>query len=152
MTGIVLGGSGGLGSALIQKLQSDHPHLKILSPPRDSEFYNDLFWEELTQGVQIDFFINAIGILGQSNRPEKSVRSIQFESLIETFKTNTFINAIAMKHLKKNLTRKIPSLFVSLSAKLGSSDDNKLGGWYSYRASKAALNMILKTLSIRFAF
>ena len=92
--------------------------------------------------------INTIGILhSQAWMPEKKLDDLNTEQLSELFSINTIGPALSIRHFSK-LLDPTHSIMVTLSAKVGSIEDNRLGGWYSYRASKAALNMIIKTASI----
>ena len=95
--------------------------------------------------------INAIGVLhSQDLMPEKKLDDLNAEQLSELFKINTIGPALTIRHFSKLLDPQ-HAIMVSLSAKVGSIEDNRLGGWYSYRASKAALNMLIKTASIELA-
>ncbi|MEE4814768.1 SDR family NAD(P)-dependent oxidoreductase [Pseudomonas alliivorans] len=92
--------------------------------------------------------ISALGILHQDGaKPEKGLAQLTLASMQASFATNTFAPILLLKHLLP-LLRKQPSTFAALSARVGSIGDNRLGGWYSYRASKAALNQLLHTASI----
>ncbi|MBS7413065.1 MULTISPECIES: SDR family NAD(P)-dependent oxidoreductase [Pseudomonas] len=92
--------------------------------------------------------ISTLGILHQDGaKAEKGLAQLTLASLQASFATNTFAPILLLKHLLP-LLRKQPSTFAALSARVGSIGDNRLGGWYSYRASKAALNQLLHTASI----
>ena len=92
--------------------------------------------------------ISTLGILHQDGaRAEKGLTQLDLASLQASFATNTFAPVLLLKYLLP-LLRKQPSTFAALSARVGSISDNRLGGWYSYRASKAALNQLLHTASI----
>ena len=80
--------------------------------------------------------------------PEKSLRELSTEKLQLLFDVNTIVPTLCAKHFLPKLNRKERSIFAALSARIGSISDNRLGGWYSYRLSKAALNMAVKTLAI----
>ena len=100
------------------------------------------------QGTPLNLVISTLGILHQDGaRAEKSLAHVDLASLQASFATNTFAPVLLLKHLLP-LLRKQPATFVALSARVGSITDNHLGGWYSYRASKAALNQLLCTASI----
>ena len=95
--------------------------------------------------------INTIGVLHSKEwMPEKKLDDLNEAQLTEMFNTNTIGPALTIKHFSKLLDTK-HGVMATLSAKVGSIEDNRLGGWYGYRASKAALNMIIKTASIEFA-
>jgi len=95
--------------------------------------------------------INTVGVL-HTNRwmPEKRLDDLNAEQLIELMKINAIGPALTFRHFSKLLDPQ-SSIMVTLSAKVGSIEDNRLGGWYSYRSSKAALNMLVKTTSIEWA-
>lgn len=175
---IVWGGGRGIGLALTKVLLDRYPQLKVISTYRSIERASELLAltdiyqdrlqtimidpsneDELKQlaqgiksdGIKLDLLINSIGVLhNESFQPEKSLRTLNMEQFIESFKINSVLTALIAKHFEILLPRSTPCAFVAVSAKVGSIEDNKMGGWYSYRASKAALNMILKTISIEF--
>ena len=100
----------------------------------------------------LDLVIVATGLLHNQNlAPEKALREISAENLQHNFLVNTIGPALAAKHFIPLLNRTSTSIYAALSARVGSISDNRLGGWYSYRASKSALNMIIKTASIEAA-
>ena len=94
---------------------------------------------------KLDIIIVAIGALKQ---PEKSIRDLSSVKFIDMFNANTIPTALIAKYFLPKLYRDRITKFASISARVGSIEDNELGGWYSYRASKSALNMVLKGLSI----
>ncbi|MBV4542194.1 SDR family NAD(P)-dependent oxidoreductase [Pseudomonas vlassakiae] len=92
--------------------------------------------------------ISTLGILHQEGaKAEKSLAQLDLAGLQVSFATNAFAPILLLKHLLP-LLRKEPATYAALSARVGSIGDNRLGGWYSYRASKAALNQLLHTASI----
>lgn len=96
-----------------------------------------------------DLVIVANGILHQGDiGPEKSLRDLSAEKMTALFQANTIFPALMAKHFLPLLPRDRRAVFAALSARVGSISDNHLGGWYSYRASKAALNMIVRTAAI----
>lgn len=105
----------------------------------------------------LDLVIVATGVLqrdidgGVQIKPEKTWRSLDAAVMAEVFAINTIAPAIIAKHVLPKLVRDRRAVFAALSARVGSISDNRLGGWYSYRASKAALNQIIRTLSIELA-
>ena len=95
--------------------------------------------------------IYCVGVLHNQNlSPEKSLRQINPENLIYSFQVNSIGAVLLAKHLMPLFNKTERSIFASISAKVGSIGDNRLGGWYGYRASKAALNMFLKTTAIEY--
>lgn len=102
----------------------------------------------LEESGHLHLVISTLGILHQEGaKAEKGLAQLTLASLQASFVTNTFAPVLLLKHLLP-LMRKQPCTFVALSARVGSIGDNRLGGWYSYRASKAALNQLLHTASI----
>ncbi|MGM0563134.1 MAG: SDR family NAD(P)-dependent oxidoreductase [Pseudomonadota bacterium] len=97
----------------------------------------------------IDTVIVCSGLLHQSGqRPEKALREVDLTHLMNSFATNAAGHLLLYRHLEPFLKRSSHPVCVSLSARVGSIGDNRQGGWYAYRMSKAALNMGVKTLSI----
>ncbi|WP_211824959.1 SDR family NAD(P)-dependent oxidoreductase [Kistimonas asteriae] len=102
-----------------------------------------------TQAHSFDLLINATGILHDDNlKPEKRLQDISADSLTRYFAINAVIPGLLLKYFSGLMPKSSPAVFASLSAKVGSISDNRLGGWYGYRASKAALNMLVKTAAI----
>lgn len=103
----------------------------------------------IKQDQLLDLVIIATGILHNENiSPEKSLKDVDINKFIEVFKINTFGPALIAKHFIPLISKVNKSVFCALSARVGSISENKLGGWYAYRTSKAALNMLIKTISI----
>ncbi|WP_018013620.1 SDR family NAD(P)-dependent oxidoreductase [Teredinibacter turnerae] len=104
---------------------------------------------EVAASGPLDRVIVATGMLHSNGiTPEKSLKALSYESLSTVFRVNAFYPAMVAKHFIPLLAKHETSVFAALSARVGSIEDNHLGGWYAYRASKAALNMLLKTASI----
>jgi NAD(P)-dependent dehydrogenase (short-subunit alcohol dehydrogenase family) len=100
----------------------------------------------------IDLVFNTMGLLhGPDLRPEKSLKQLSMNNLNSVFAVNAFAPILLAQVVADLLAKSSQSWFVSLSARVGSISDNQLGGWYSYRAAKAAQNQLLKTLSIEWA-
>ena len=103
-------------------------------------------------GLPLRLLINATGFLhGEGYEPEKSWRQIDPGHMAKSFAVNAIGPALLVKHFLPLLPREGKAVFVTLSAKVGSIGDNRLGGWYSYRASKAALNQIVRTAAVELA-
>lgn len=101
---------------------------------------------------QLHLAIYCVGVLHNRHLfPEKSLRQIEPEKLLYSFQVNSIGAVLLAKHLMPLFNKKERSVFASISAKVGSIGDNRLGGWYGYRASKAALNMFLKTTAIEYS-
>ncbi|NJL87715.1 MAG: SDR family NAD(P)-dependent oxidoreductase [Leptolyngbyaceae cyanobacterium SM1_1_3] len=104
------------------------------------------------QTPQLHWVINCVGILHEGDlQPEKALRQIDPEQLLRYFQVNSLPAILLAKHLMPLLQHGDRSLFAAISAKIGSIEDNRLGGWYGYRASKAALNMLMKTAAIEYS-
>ncbi len=100
---------------------------------------------------RLHFVINCVGLLHDGEfQPEKSLRQIDAAKLLRYFQVNSIGAILLAKHLLPLLKHDQPSLFATISAKVGSISDNQSGGWYGYRASKAALNMLIKTAAIEY--
>jgi NAD(P)-dependent dehydrogenase (short-subunit alcohol dehydrogenase family) len=105
-----------------------------------------------SQEDKLHLVINCVGILHEENlQPEKSLKHINSAKLLRYFEVNSIPSVLLAKHLKPLLKHQDQSIFAAISAKVGSIGDNRLGGWYGYRASKAALNMLMKTVAIEYA-
>ena len=104
---------------------------------------------QASKEAPLDIVIVATGILFDGNiTPEKSLRELSAKKFLRLFEVNTILPALIAKHFLPKLNRQDRSIFAALSARVGSVSDNKLGGWYSYRASKSGLNMIIKNAAI----
>jgi NAD(P)-dependent dehydrogenase (short-subunit alcohol dehydrogenase family) len=101
---------------------------------------------------EVDLAIVATGLLHDSDlKPEKSWSSLQPSAMARAFEINTIGPALIAKHVLPLLPRDRRAVFAALSARVGSIGDNRLGGWHSYRASKAALNQLIRCFSIELA-
>ena len=163
---VIIGASGGLGSEFVRQLSEDKEVKSIFAFSRSEiEFNNnkiesyfiDIEDEEsiklsvatASKNANIDVVIVATGMLYDEDiKPEKSLRDLSKEKFSKLFSINAIAPAIIAKHFLPKLNKDTKSIFAVLSARVGSISDNRLGGWYSYRASKSALNMILKNASI----
>ena len=153
---LVFGVSGGIGSNIYSNLKkkkfevygfsrTTEPNNNIIS----EKYLKDLSLKFIEQNIKIKIFINAIGFLHDNYySPEKKLQDINQEYMKKCFEINTIPTALMIKYFCPLMTKDEKSIFASISAKVGSISDNYLGGWYSYRASKAALNQIIKTSSI----
>jgi NAD(P)-dependent dehydrogenase (short-subunit alcohol dehydrogenase family) len=104
------------------------------------------------EGLQLSGVINAIGLLHSDGiRPEKALSQLQLASLEMVFLVNAFAPILLIQALLPLLSKTEATFIASLSARVGSIGDNRLGGWYSYRAAKAAQNQLFKTLAIELA-
>ncbi|MEQ8710318.1 MAG: SDR family oxidoreductase [Rhodospirillales bacterium] len=157
---LVFGSSGGIGSALLSALNDAGHFRSVTGFSRRSTVPVDLTDEDsLEQAIEtvattgdIRLVIDATGFLHDADQgPEKSWRELDADRLARAFAINAIGPALLIKHLLPRLPRTGKSVFASLSARVGSIGDNHLGGWYGYRASKAALNQIIRTASVELA-
>ena len=102
-----------------------------------------------TEKEKFDLIIVATGILHNADiQPEKSMRDLNAEHFSHIIAVNTIVPALIAKHFLPHLTKERRAVFAALSARVGSISDNKTGGWHAYRASKVALNMLIKNFAI----
>lgn len=137
-------------SEALQQLATQYPDRlkRVDCDARDEQSLEALASEVRAACEHLHLVISTLGILHQDGaKAEKGLAQLTLASMQASFATNTFAPVLLLKHLLP-LLRKQPATFVALSARVGSIGDNRLGGWYSYRASKAALNQLLHTASI----
>jgi NAD(P)-dependent dehydrogenase (short-subunit alcohol dehydrogenase family) len=170
---MVIGASGGIGAELLRQLVALQQHQDIYAVSRtlpdkpmigvtyvqiDSQNEAEVasFCSQLlSHDVQFSHIFCCIGVLHGENgtsllKPEKRLEDICSGQLQAYFTINSIIPAIWIKHCQRLLAGAEPAFMVFLSARVGSISDNELGGWYGYRASKAALNMLVKTAQVEF--
>lgn len=152
---LIIGHTGGIGSALAKHLQADGAEVVGLSRSTDGL---DLTDEASVARVMdsltgpFDHVLVATGALELGSfRPEKALRQLSPEALAAQFALNAIGPVLVLKHALRLLPRDRPAQFAALSARVGSIGDNALGGWYSYRAAKAALNQLIHTAAIEVA-
>ena len=171
---LVQGASRGLGLAFVQLLLESDPDLHVIATARhvaQSEALCALRAEvgerlkllsldlrdeaslhaasEALMGTQIDLLINCAGLLHEGRlMPEKALEQVELAHLQQVFAVNAFGPLLVAKHFLPHLRREGRVILANVSARVGSIGDNRLGGWYAYRASKAAQNMLTKTLAI----
>jgi NAD(P)-dependent dehydrogenase (short-subunit alcohol dehydrogenase family) len=155
---VVVGCSGGIGAALLAQLQTDSRFAQVLGVSRSSRPGLDLLDEAniaaCAQSVgemqlPLRLLLDATGTLhGDGFQPEKTWQQLDPAAMAQAFAINAIGPALLMKHFLPLLPREGKSVFATLSAKVGSIGDNRLGGWYSYRASKAALNQLVRTAAV----
>ncbi len=155
---VVIGSTGGIGSSFVNLLKSDENCGELVEFSRSTWPAINLQDEATILNAaaslngQVDLIIDATGFLSDEIiKPEKSIKTLDPENLAKLFELNATGPALLMKHFTPLLPKRSRSIFATLSARVGSIGDNSLGGWYSYRASKAALNMLLKCTSIEVA-
>ena len=153
----VIGASGAIGHAFTILLSKKYPNANLFAFARNGEYQINYSSEDsiaeaaalAAKQKPLDLVIVANGILHDGDiMPEKSLRDLSAEKFHRIFEVNTITPALIAKYFLPKLNIAKSSIFAALSARVGSVSDNQLGGWYAYRASKAALNMIIKNASI----
>ena len=151
---LVFGASGGIGQAFSSFLEDKLGSENVVKVSRSFDGF-DISDEEkilkFSESIEGSFnlIINAIGVLQTTEEgPEKTINVVKQKSMIDMMTINAIGPALLLKNFSKKLDKTKFSVFVNLSARVGSITDNRLGGWISYRSSKAALNQIIKTSSI----
>jgi len=165
----VIGSTGGIGGAMIDTLAASDAVDVVYALSRSGaahkaanvhnltlDFLDEASIQAAAEALRevgpFDLIIVATGLLqGDGIAPEKNMRALNLDAMRKSFEVNTFGPALTAKYFLPLLRRQNKAVFAALSARVGSISDNRLGGWYSYRASKAALNMMIKTLSIETA-
>ena len=159
---LIIGGSSRIGQAIAQQCSADGAVVSLISrqpvPPQiawfcyqDAAQSTDSSQQTIEQALQQqpDTIFICNGVLHDaSGMPEKTIRQLDSEQLAQRLHTNVIIPAQYLRALFRYLTRTPQVKVLVLSAKVGSITDNHLGGWYSYRMSKAALNMLVKNISL----
>ena len=156
---VVIGASGGIGGAIVDALHADPRCAHVAALHRRSAIPIDFDDEAtiarasrlLAATGPFSLIVNAIGVLHDDGlTPEKRLADLDYARLSATFRVNTFGPALVLRHFAP-LLGPDRALMAFLSAKVGSIGDNRLGGWYGYRASKAALNMLVRTAAVELA-
>lgn len=160
---VLIGASGGIGQAVAAALQADRRCGTVFALSR-SQTGLDLTSEVSIaaaaarvmdvagQGEGIDLVFDATGALEiDDHGPEKTIRALDPQAMAAQFSLNAIGPALLLKHFVPLMPRDRRCVFATLSARVGSISDNRLGGWISYRAAKAALNQIVRTASIEIA-
>jgi len=166
--GLIIGATGGLGKALTENLLSKEAFSHVYGAARRPEalpshakltpIQIDLEDEDsIAQAAQfirerhprLHLLITTVGFLHDTDMtPEKRLDDLDPEQLARSFRVNAIGPALIFKHFHHLLRHPEPSVMASISARVGSIEDNLLGGWYGYRASKAALNQIVRTAAV----
>ena len=152
---LVIGASGGIGAALCEEFRARGEEVTGLSRRKDGLDVTDeasiSFAFSKLSGAY-DIVVIAIGALEIDGAvPEKTLRALTPEAMMDQFRLNAVGPALLLKHLVPLLPRNRRAVVGVLSARVGSIGDNRLGGWYSYRASKAAVNQLVHTVAIELA-
>lgn len=167
---LIVGASGGIGSAILKTLLANPS--AITAEPVDRIWATHLHSPQALRHPQVTWLkldaadeasvrataeqiptlralINCVGFLHSDTlQPEKTIKAFRPETLLANMQLNTLPTLLLAKHFQQHFARQKESVFATISAKVGSINDNRLGGWYSYRTSKAAVNMALKCLAL----
>lgn len=155
---VVVGASGGIGQALLAELRARGQHAEVFGLSRRGTPPLDLLDEDsiaraarhLTHRASpVRLVIDATGFLHDAEHaPERRIEELDPAALARAFALNATGPALLMKHFLPLFPRHGRAVFATLSARVGSIGDNRLGGWYAYRASKAALNQLVRCAAI----
>ena len=172
-TALIVGASQGIGLAFVQQFldtqrvdrvyatyrnpdcdlfKLEHPNLERLPLDLTDEAQIEQAIAKIkSETPQLHYVINCVGMLhDDTTQPEKSLRHLNADQLLKYFQINSIGAALLAKHVQPLLKHRDRAIFATISAKVGSIGDNQIGGWYGYRASKAALNMLMRTTAIEF--
>ena len=161
----VIGAQGAIGAACLQRVQQLYPEADIHAVARqlpneasqvqwhvwqtddDQALEASMAW--VSESGDWDLVIVATGMLHEGTlMPEKALKQLQADHARRVFEVNALLPLVVAKHFLPRMRKQCRSVFITLSARVGSISDNHLGGWYSYRMSKAALNMFVKSAAI----
>lgn len=167
-TALIVGAGKGIGLAFVHHFLESNRCDRIYATYRNSDLLNlsdsrlQPLQMDITQEDQIEsaiakiptdlhYVINCVGILHEGTiQPEKRLQSLNSDQLMRYFQVNSIGPALLAKHIQPRLKHRDRAIFATISAKVGSIGDNQIGGWYGYRASKAALNMFMRTTAIEY--
>ena len=155
-TAIIIGARGGIGAALADALDAGDQYDRVIRLHRTIAPASDILDEASIAAAATNLadtaqqlVIVATGLLHTATKgPEKSLRELDPEWMMENYRINAVGPALVAKHFLPIMAKQGPICFVALSARVGSISDNRLGGWHSYRASKSALNMFIRNIAI----
>jgi len=157
-------GAGGIGSAIASLYNNEHNQVYLISRRETNQnpiyktmaldyLNDDLVSDLLNKESLPDKVVITSGLLYKNdNFPEKSITSMDKDWFLESIMANVLPSMVFLKHLTKKINKNKIVKVACFSARVGSITDNKLGGWHSYRMSKAALNMLIKNISIEWQY
>lgn len=154
---VVVGASGGLGGALAERLSRDsrvsRVHRFSRRTPTPLDLADEATIAAAAAGIgEVRLVIVASGLLHDADlAPEKRLADLKPERLARSFQINAIGPALVLKHFAPKIPRAGKAVLAVLSARVGSISDNRLGGWYGYRASKAAANQLVRTTAVELA-
>ncbi|WP_099827389.1 SDR family oxidoreductase [Oceaniglobus indicus] len=147
MRALVIGASGGIGRAIVETLKSRDADVTALSRRDDGLDVTDeasvKHHVDALDGTFDLIFVATGALVVEGYQPEKSLKSVSAEGLAGQFAVNAIGPALILKHAVPLIPRDRRAVFAALSARVGSIGDNAMGGWYGYRAAKAALNQLI---------
>ncbi|MAZ77398.1 MAG: C factor cell-cell signaling protein [Legionellaceae bacterium] len=145
-------GGGGVGKALAKKYQDLGVEAVLISRPEYDITQREDVRRLFQTGQLPSVIVNTVGMLyDDQHMPEKSLSTFEAEWFYESLRVNAIPVMWIAQCLSEKLSRQDELIFITLSARVSSLSDNRLGGWYSYRASKCALNMLIKNISIEWS-
>jgi NAD(P)-dependent dehydrogenase (short-subunit alcohol dehydrogenase family) len=151
---LVIGASGGIGSAVVAELEKRGLQVTGLSRSEDGlDVTDEASVEKHLGGLEgpFDLVFCATGALEiDGATPEKTIRDLDPKAMMDQFQLNAVGPALVLKHAIRLVPRRESAVMAVLSARVGSIGDNGIGGWYSYRTAKAAVNQLVHTAAIEF--
>jgi len=157
-TAVIIGARGGIGAALADALDLGSSYANVIRLHRESDLPVDILDEASIATAAasladtqppVQLVIVATGLLHSAGKgPEKSLRELDLDWMMQNYRVNAVGPALVAKHFLPIMAKQGPICFAALSARVGSISDNGLGGWHSYRASKSALNMLIRNIAI----
>lgn len=155
---IIIGAGGGIGKVVADALEEEGEYAPVIRIARQGTAISIDLTDEasiiaavaaLPEGISPRLVLCATGLLHRpERRPEKATAALDPIWMADNFAVNAIGPALIAKHFLPRMPRDGRSIFAALSARVGSISDNRTGGWHSYRASKAALNMFIRTIAI----
>jgi NAD(P)-dependent dehydrogenase (short-subunit alcohol dehydrogenase family) len=157
-TAVIIGARGGIGAALADALDRGSIYANVIRLHRESDLPVDILDEASIATAAasladtqppVQLVIVATGLLHSAGKgPERSLRELDPHWMMQNYRVNAVGPALVAKHFLPMMAKHGPICFAALSARVGSISDNSLGGWHSYRASKSALNMLIRNIAI----
>lgn len=155
---VVIGAGGGIGSAVLSRLEASGRFAQVIGLSRRHDGFDLEDEASIARAAEAvaaagapELVFVATGVLHSGHAPERSLKALSAEHLLRDYRINAIGPALVAKHFLPVMPRDRRAVFAALSARVGSIGDNRLGGWHAYRASKAALNMLLRNIAIETA-